>query len=160
MNKPQELTIQLEIIELSKESEGNPEAISKELGVPEEALATTTVFRESMGYFQVITPIHRNLDLRAIILMRESRWVMAMDDFAWHDLTGTNEKQLTETKNNPFALANDPRMETIVDAQIANQEEIAILIGNNQAIKTRIATLIVGTRAKVLAGVSLRKRNE
>jgi hypothetical protein len=30
MNKPQELTIQLEIIELSKESEGNPKAISRE----------------------------------------------------------------------------------------------------------------------------------
>lgn len=151
-HKQQEITIQLELIKLSRGYEGDSEALSKELAVPKDSIVTTMVFRKTEGYLQIIAPVRRLVDFIGQVVLKEKIMIARMDNADWYFLTkGVNKKNAEKLKNNPFVLAADSRIETIVDSKILDNKEVVILIGNNQAIKTKVPTLVVGTRARVIS---------
>ncbi len=61
-------------------------------------------------------------------------------------------------RNNPFGLASDPRVTTFIDALVLKQKEVAFQVSGNRAIKVAMNGLVIGTRAKLLGGISLPKR--
>ena len=77
-------------------------------------------------------------------------------------MTEPNDEELGELgtidKNNPFALATSSRNETIVDAKVLQQKMIAFPLKGYRVMKAAMNGLVIGTRARILGGISLPKR--
>jgi len=153
MKNPLELTVNLEVFQLPNRDKESTTAIAKRVGITEDALLEVTVFRCNGGFISVISPANRRLNLKAVMHELENSWVTYPNDEEWGDLGAID-------RNNPFGLASDPRVTTFIDALVLKQKEVAFRAMGNRVIKVAMNGLVIGTRAKLLGGISLPKRFE
>lgn len=145
-----ELTVELDVIRLPRGFYGTPEAIAEMLKMPIDSILCVTLFRANGGFVSVITSASQRLNLRAVMHALDHDWVTCPNNEEWRELGAAD-------RNNPFVFASDPRVETIIDAKILQQKEVAFPIINNRIIKVAMSGLIIGTRARVIGGISLPK---
>jgi len=150
MKNPLELTVNLEVFQLPNRDKESTTAIAKRVGITEDALLEVTVFRCNGGFISVISPANRRLNLKAVMHELENSWVTYPNDEEWGDLGAID-------RNNPFGLASDPRVTTFIDALVLKQKEVAFRAMGNRVIKVAMNSLVIGTRAKLLGGISLPK---
>lgn len=148
MNNTLDLTINLEVFQLTKEVLRSVTAIAKVIGVPEECVLSLTLFRSNRGFVGVVTSINRRLNLKAIMKELDSSWVAYPSDEEWGELGVLD-------RSNPFAIANNPSVEMIIDARVIHQKNVAFVSTQDHAIRAAMSSLVVGTKAKVLGGISL-----
>ncbi len=153
MRNPLELTIDLEVFQLSGRNTATTTEITKQVGVSEDALLDVTVFRSNGGFVSVITSASRRLNLKAVMHELENNWVTYPNDEEWGELGAID-------RNNPFGLASDPRVTTFIDALLLKHKEVAFRAMGNRVIKVAMNGFVIGTRAKPLGGISLPKRFE
>ncbi|TAL50798.1 hypothetical protein EPN81_01830 [Patescibacteria group bacterium] len=153
MKNPLELTVNLEVFQLPSGNTATTTEVTKQVGVAEDALLEVTVFRCNGGFISVISPANRRLNLRAVMHELENSWVTYPNDEEWGELGAID-------RNNPFGIASDPRVTTFVDALVLKQKEVAFRAMGNRVIKVAMNGLVIGTRAKLLGGISLPKRFE
>ncbi len=151
MEYPLELTVNLEVFQLPKGAATASRDIAKKVGVSEEALLELTLFRGNGGFIVIITSANRRLNLKAIMHELDNNWVTYPNDEEWGDLGVID-------RNNPFAIASDPRVTMFIDALLLKQKEVAFQASGGRAIKVAMNGLVIGTRAKPLGGISLPKR--
>lgn len=153
MENPLELTVNLEVFQLSQGSTATTSEIAKQADVPEDAVLEATVFRGNGGFISVISPTNRRLNLKAVMHELENSWVTYPNDEEWCELGAID-------RNNPFGLASDPRVTTFIDSLVVKHKEVAFKAMGNRLIKVAMNGLVIGTRAKPLGGISLPKKFE
>jgi len=148
MKKTLELTINLEVYEPPEGFLATPEAISRATGVNRDAVFCTTVFRGNGGFMAILSGIDRRLNLKTLMNELDNQWV-----------TYPNKEELKELgridKDNPIALANDPRVTIIIDALLLKHKELAFQGSGRRLYKVEMSGLVIATRARPLGGISL-----
>ena len=150
MENPLELTINLEVFQFPSGNTTTTTEIAKQVGVSENALLDVAVFRGNGGFVSVITSANRRLNLKAVMHELDNSWVIYPNDEEWGELGAID-------RNNPFGIASDPRVTTFVDVLVLKQKEVAFRAMGNRVIKVAMNSLVIGTRAKLLGGISLPK---
>ena len=153
MKNSLELTVNLEVFQLPKGSNGSPSEIAKVSDVPEDAVLGLTLFRGNGGFIAVITSVNRRLNLKAVMHELDNSWVTYPNDEEKRELGAVD-------MGNPFVLASDPRVQTIIDAKVLQQKEATFLLGRTRVIKVAMNGLVIGTRGKIMGGISLPKQFE
>jgi prolyl-tRNA editing enzyme YbaK/EbsC (Cys-tRNA(Pro) deacylase) len=151
MENPLELTVNLEVFQLPSGGIATTAEMAKRADIAEDAVLEATVFRGNGGFISVISPANRRLNLNAVMHELENNWVTYPNDEEWGELGAID-------RNNPFGLASDPRVTTFIDALVLKHKEVAFKAMGGRVIKVAMNGLVLGTRAKLVGGISLPKR--
>lgn len=145
--------VNLEVFQLPGGTTATVDEMAKRVGISEDAVLEATVFRCNGGFATVITSANRRLNLKAVMHELDNSWVTYPSDEEWGDLGAID-------RSNPFGLASDPRVTTFIDALAVKHKEVVFKAMGNRVIKVAMDGLVIGTRAKLLGGISLPKKFE
>lgn len=148
MNKSFELTVNLEVLEPPEGFLATPEAISREMGVPQEAVMETTVFRANGGFIAVLSGMDRRLNLKTLMSELDHQWVTYPTKDEWKELGCIDRKH-------PIVLASDPRVSIVIDAQLLSHHELVFKGHKGRLFKVARSGIMIATRAKPMGGISL-----